>query len=665
MTREAAGVTDDQDHLKGPVEAEQPLRNYEPTDVTPPGETAAGFMFRYPMIGKDGTRPRDIYITVPNEPGASWENSKARAFRFYDALRSAEDWVEQEGIVENLAAEDEANDWRHARAINNYAAGIIQNNYLRVYIQRAVSDPEETEFLEQLASALEVKDTSDLLDRLFQLSEATAKHLAGEWAALEDGPGSLPQTAREYYEAHAANLAAAAIMRGWEEREKNPDLDWPETFDRHLQEVTEERYTSLALAHGESIARATLEAHKPVELPITTLRQRLGLNQLLEIAGTLLAEHEQATALEYPKGEALGLRPEPADLNMLSMQPAQTIDRAARGPAGWSLDPDLLPRFTDPRSPLFVEYQLDGATAEALAEGVNRLNPRTADVWRLIAARTLEAWTEGQDVPPGIWLDVREIAAAMGYKKHHKGGYKPEHLTEVAKAVQDLNAFHITLPLGTQIYQPAAAGSKKRPPVRLEASRTYKVLTISARDEVRNMFGERYGLRYKLRLDEWIRHYPRQFAPLFKTLVELPAKAGVSTWAKAIGTEIVFQYKQNSARSTGVERLKVKTLLERSLLLEEAATSRYKGRMRDYFEGALSLLSESEPPVCGGWEYDPEDSDRLEAVAGTRGWFDVWLECRVCVTVPQNVKEALQKSKEAAQAAIEESKRAQRSKTRA
>lgn len=333
-------------------------------------------------------------------------------------------------------------------------------------------------------------------------------------------------------------------------------------------------------------------------------------------------------------------------LSLLTMQPMQTIDRATRSPSGWRLGADRLPRFNDPRSPLFVEYQRDGATAEALAEGVNRLNPRTADVWRLITARSLEAWPLGQDRPPSVWLDVRELADAMGYKKHHKGGHKPEHIAEVVRAVHDLDALYINLPLGTQVYQAAKPGSKRRTPTKLEALRRLKVLLIRGNDEVRNLFGDSWPLRYKLEPGDWIELYPRSYAPLFKALVELPAKAGASTWAKAIGTELLFQYRQNTKNSSGVERLKVRTLLERAGRLEEATESRNKSRMRTYFEEALDLLKAEE--VCAGWEYEPKDSDQLEAVAGARGWFAGWLECRVLITTPDNITNELQATSGAA-----------------
>lgn len=400
-------------------------------------------------------------------------------------------------------------------------------------------------------------------------------------------------------------------------------------LDAHFTDLRHE-YSMLA---SQDLARQMLEALEAGSVPLEKLLEYLDVTQS--------ASEAPAPTLELDLARA--------GLSLLTMQPMQTIDRATRSPSGWLLGADRLPRFNDPRSPLFVEYQRDGATAEALAEGVNRLNPRTADVWRLITARSLEAWPLGQDRPPSVWLDVRELADAMGYKKHHKGGHKPEHIAEVARAVHDLDALYINLPLGTQVYQAAKAGSKRRTPTKLEALRRLKVLLIRGNDEVRSLFGDSWPLRYKLEPGDWIELYPRSYAPLFKALVELPAKAGASTWAKAIGTELLFQYRQNTKNSNGVERLKVLTLLERAGRLEEATESRNKSRMRTYFEEALDLLKAEE--VCAGWEYEPEDSDRLEARAGARGWFDVWLECRVLITTPDSITNELQATSGAARKA--------------
>lgn len=281
--------------------AEKELLNYEPLPVE--AEEAKGLQFRYSIRGEGEEREREIYITVPNEPGATWEKSKTRAFRYYDALRRAEEWVEKEGVVDDLIEGDRANSWQHARAINKYAAGIITNNYLRVYMARALDDEAEAEYLQELSDALEVKDADDLVDRLFRTAELVADTVAESWAELESGPGSLPETAREYYSSHAANLAAAAILRAEEEREENSETDWAEAFHRHLDEVTEERAHLLALEHGNSIARSTLEEHQPVSMPLEKLRISLGLDLLLQNA--LEGKAGQASTLRIPTGQLM------------------------------------------------------------------------------------------------------------------------------------------------------------------------------------------------------------------------------------------------------------------------------------------------------------------------------------------------------------------------
>ncbi|MFA5551240.1 MAG: hypothetical protein WDA03_06435 [Trueperaceae bacterium] len=412
-------------------------------------------------------------------------------------------------------------------------------------------------------------------------------------------------------------------------------------FDEALDKDLGTRRGEYAAQMSEYFAHQALDALEAGSVPLETLLE------YLDITPT--------------QGEELALPPldlARAGLGLLTMQPAQTIDRAARGPSGWLHPPNFFPRFNDPRSPLFVEYRREGATAEALSEGVNRLNPRTADVWRLITARSLEAWPEAQDSPSFVWIDVHELAGAMGYKKHHKGGYKPEHLAEIARAIHALDSFRITLPLGTEIYKPAKAGSKQRATEELTSVRTYKVLHIDAQDEVRNLFGELWEMRYSLKPGEWIKLFPRLYAPLFRALVELPAKAGASTWAKAIGTELVYKYRQNAEKSDGIERLKVRTILDRAVLLEEATQNRNKGRIRTYFEEALDLLKAE--GVCAGWEYAPEDSDRLEAVAGARGWFDVWLECRVLITTPDSIASELEATRDTARKARRQQQRRRR-----
>lgn len=324
-------------------------------------------------------------------------------------------------------------------------------------------------------------------------------------------------------------------------------------------------------------------------------------------------------------------------LRSFSMLPAQTVDRAARGTAGWQYPKNAPPRFEDPRNAHAVEYLRDGAPLDKLREGVLQLNPRTADVWRLVTAASLEAWIEGQLEPPAVWIDVRDLLEVMGYTKHHKGGYKQEDVSRAAQALADLDSFHIVIPLGAKIY-PQDPRTGKRRKTQLQAVRTYKVLTKAAVDEVRDLYGNSYPMRWLLKPGEWIKDYPRHYAPLYRAIVELPAKPGRPTWAKAIGTELSYQYRQDRDRKQD-KKLKVVTLLERACLLDEAREAKNKKRVRDYFEGALDLLTDIE--VCERWEYNGSDIDHVDRVK--RGWFNLWLETHVVVTAPAHIVEALPK----------------------
>lgn len=334
--------------------------------------------------------------------------------------------------------------------------------------------------------------------------------------------------------------------------------------------------------------------------------------------------HFYNQAVEWSQEEATGEL-----IRIYSMLPSQIVDRASRGPKAWDLMDDGPPKFTDPRTKHVVEYYRDNLTLAAMREAVLGLNPRTADVWRLITAKSLEAWREGQDEPPFVWIDVRELLEVMGYAKHHKGGYKPEHLEEAARAVRDLSSFHITIPLGAKIMTQRNPKTGKRSRSRTEATRTYEVILKSTTDEIKNLFGERYAMRWRLRPGEWAKNYPRQFAPLYRALIELPAKQGRYTWAKALGTELTYHYREDR-NSVAKKTLKVVTLLERACLLHEAQGMKNKKRARDYFESALETLREVR--VCEAWVYNAQDIDRIEIMS--RGWFEIWLEARVEITAP-------------------------------
>jgi hypothetical protein len=322
-------------------------------------------------------------------------------------------------------------------------------------------------------------------------------------------------------------------------------------------------------------------------------------------------------------------------IRALSMQPAQSVDRSLRSAAGWEIPDGGPPRFTDPRNQHIIEYVQEGLSEKKLREAVMQLNARHADVWRLITAASLEAWPEGQNSPDAVWVDVRELLDVMGYKKAKNGGYKSEHRLEAARAILNISNLRIVIPMGSGVF-PVDPNTGKRKRTQLKAQRNFSVINVTATDEFRDLFNNKYPMRWQLRPGEWIREYPRQFAKLYRSIIQLPAKPGTPSWAKAIGTELSYQYKQDR-NPDPVKTLRVETILERSMLLEEAKSTRKKDRVREYFESALDLLKDVN--VCKSWEYVTSDINAVDT--GNRLWFTKWLQCRVKITAPETILAAL------------------------
>ncbi len=371
---------------------------------------------------------------------------------------------------------------------------------------------------------------------------------------------------------------------------------------RELEELLENAARSLqerreiAFVHGGRLMVTRLRAETP--------------KSVLELAEQLVV----SARTHLPSRELM---------HQLSNQIAQSVDRAARGPESWAFSPFDYPRFVDGTNLHAIEYVSDRDPIDALQETVAALGPRTADVWRLITARTLEVASEGMDVP-AVWLDVKELLSAMGYKKATNGGYRPEQLQQVVQALRDLDSFWITVSHGTGVIEHRGGRREK-----VEAQRRYKVIATEAIDEMRNLFGDRQPLRWKIKPGSWINDYPREFAPLFRRLVEMSAGTATEIWAKALGTELTYNYRSSSRMV-----MKVQTLLERAGLMvkvDDWRASSNAWRAREYFDRAMDELQRL--GVCERWEYDPQDAEAVER-ASKANKLGAWLRARVSVTSP-------------------------------
>lgn len=317
---------------------------------------------------------------------------------------------------------------------------------------------------------------------------------------------------------------------------------------------------------------------------------------------------------------------------ILTTNPAKVIDRAARG-TQWHTESSEYPFFED-RDGLRVDYRDEGTTLDKLRESVLAMDPRTADAWRLLTAKSLMHWSPNQHEPPMIESDVRELAEAMGYKKKKKGGYDPRTLQKVAQAMVDLERMHLVIPRGMYEFPINPSTGRNRKTL-LSLERTYRVVLVSAKEELRDLFGTRYPLMWRLRLGEWATAYPKQFGPILGNLVELSVK-GADLWAKNLGMELIFHYRERRFSPEPLV-LRVRTMLERAGLdkdVEEMRRSRNARRAREYFEEAMETLVSR--GAISAWNYHPDDEPRLGAIEpGRTTGLEDWLSTRVVVTPPR------------------------------
>ena len=316
-------------------------------------------------------------------------------------------------------------------------------------------------------------------------------------------------------------------------------------------------------------------------------------------------------------------------VRVLSPQVMRSVDRAVRGPHVWQTTDAGKPYYRDPDNHLLVEFDSNGVLQEALLEQVKALNPRTADVWRLITAHLLEHWTSDSEEPPAQWIRLYDLLEAMGYSKARNGGYRPEHVELVGEALRALEALWVVVPQGTRVANRDPITRKNKPTV-FTATTAHRVLNITSKRGLRTLGGTEYPMQWYIRAGDWIKNFPRESASLLKALVEITATGATNIWSKAIGMEVSYLY---SRQVRGVQTVAVGTLLERAGLMPEIEAWRASGnsgRARKYFDEALDLLESLK--AIREWRYDEVDIAAVEAASRPQR-LARWLSCQVTFVV--------------------------------
>ncbi|WP_027483480.1 hypothetical protein [Deinococcus pimensis] len=300
------------------------------------------------------------------------------------------------------------------------------------------------------------------------------------------------------------------------------------------------------------------------------------------------------------------------------------VDRASRSPDGW--DPEKL-TFKDAYSRgLLIEYTDSVSPPEQLRQQLLALDPRTSDVWRLLTAKALE--TEREDFYKPVTLYPDELAHALGFKPHPNGHVRPKDLVRCTEALMHLERMWLYVSKDGQ--QHLTYGETRQ-------ARGKRVVAVMEKGEDRIAEGQAIPSYWRVALGEWAQVFTREFAPIFRSLVELPANVAANVYAKQLGTELAYLYRE-SAGEGAERRLSMGELLGRAGLLREAAAWRKRRRVTEFVarvEETLDALREH--GVHAGWSYDAASEVELRAAGGKRTYFDTFLASVVVVVVPENV----------------------------
>jgi hypothetical protein len=564
---------------------------------------------------------------------------KAAARRTYETLRYSEAWHAEDRPDPKQEAADNRTILQFASSFFPTVYMLVVTKCFSVYEERLEQDTDEARAERERYERL--RDSVDVDAYAAESVRRTAERFYERWLQ-HAGLDQAKHVASEVINLVDDYVVAAAFSSLVDEVPIEASREeWNEAFKQRIPEQSDQAFRFFYVTFVDQKADDLVRHLNPAGMPLEELRAWAGITWLER-----RVPEDDGDLLSYglPDTGWLG-RTVPAP----SAQPFQSVDRAARQLGSWDFSGNDGPVFLDPNSGNRVTYNAEGLSLELARRAVRRMSARTADVWRLTTVLILEQWQEWESEPPSVEVDVRRLCDAMGFKKHSHGGHKSENIAVVVAALRDLGRMRIEIALGSEAY-PEDPATGRRAATRVNTRRISKVLMVTGVEEVNTLVDDEHpSLRWKVTAGEWTKNYPRtEFAPLYRSLIELPGRNTTDLWAKALGTELIWQYWQDEGN---VQIQSVQKMLKQAGVLEKALADKYKQRVRDNFEKAMELLEEH--GVCDIWNYNAEDDSKV--IPGARSWFEVWLEARVEVIPPPVIERAM---KEVAQAERKQQKRA-------
>jgi hypothetical protein len=546
---------------------------------------------------------------------------KAAAQRAYETLKYSGDWYVEDPAGPEQAAAD-------AGIVQQFASSLFPAIYtlavtkcFSVYEARLEQDTDEARLERERYDRL--KASVDVEAYAAESIRRTAKRFYDRWlhyATLDrakEVAGEIIDLVDDYVVAAAFSSLAGEVPIEASHEERN------EAFRQRIPELSDEAFRFFYVTFVDGKADDLVNYLNSAEMPFEELRAWAGVTWLEGRA--------------FKPGTGLLEKAVPA----LSMHPIQAIDRAARRLQKWDVASEGGPVFFDPNSRHLVTYGEEDLSLAKAQAAVRAMSVRTADVWRWTTALIFANWDEGASEPQPVWIDAREMCDALGFKKHKHGGHRRENVAAVVTALRNLTRFRVELALGSKVY-PRDPATGRRTARRVIERDINEVLLVTGTDEVRFVVdGEYLPLRLEVTPGGWIKGFPRQFAPLFKALVELPGNNKADLWAKALGTELTWQYRQDGGR-TKVQR--VRTMLKQAGVLDEALRVSSKLPIKEIFDNAMGIIRGL--GVCASWKYNEDDLKKVSFKTHGefgRGAFKAWLEVRVEAVPPPEIAQAMAK----------------------